>query len=416
MATKKCPYCGEEIQAQAKKCRYCGEWLETEPSANPTPQPQPSATPEPQVCAAPETQYAPQAPAAPATQYNVAPEVSSDPGYPGAPLQGEPIQPPTGPEYSEQFEEAGPETVSFFQAYFREPYLEHYADFKGVTGRKQFWLTYVASMLVSMGVCGVAFIIASFCGMAGIIVLSVIIGLFSLALLVPSLALTVRRIRDAGKNPWMILLGLIPVVGSLILLIFMILPSQYEYPERKVKFGGIDIAITAGSVVAYIAGLILYMTIGLSSIMGAYGSGSSDYDYDYDDDEFGEAVVDEDYSDMDSVAEYPDTYGYYDESEYGYPSMSGNYTGTIGKYRIRLNLQFTDSGNVSGRYQYSTSGDQWLTLVGQFDGGVLTMNEYNDKGDETGYFRCSAYSDEVEGFSGDYTNYQGKHFDVEFTK
>ena len=42
----------------------------------------------------------------------------------------------------------------------------------------------------------------------------------------PSIALTVRRLHDVGYSGWLVLLGLIPSVGGLILLIFAVLPSS----------------------------------------------------------------------------------------------------------------------------------------------------------------------------------------------
>jgi uncharacterized membrane protein YhaH (DUF805 family) len=56
--------------------------------------------------------------------------------------------------------------------------------------------------------------------------LLVLVGLFYLAVLVPSLAVTVRRLHDTGYSGWLVLLGLIPSVGGLILLVFALLPPS----------------------------------------------------------------------------------------------------------------------------------------------------------------------------------------------
>jgi uncharacterized membrane protein YhaH (DUF805 family) len=56
--------------------------------------------------------------------------------------------------------------------------------------------------------------------------LIILFAVFALGIIVPSLALTVRRLHDAGYSGLFALLILIPYVGSLIIMIFALLPSS----------------------------------------------------------------------------------------------------------------------------------------------------------------------------------------------
>ena len=52
--------------------------------------------------------------------------------------------------------------------------------------------------------------------------------LYALATFVPGLALLVRRFHDGGFSAWFVLLGLIPFVGSIVFLVFSLMPSKPE--------------------------------------------------------------------------------------------------------------------------------------------------------------------------------------------
>jgi uncharacterized membrane protein YhaH (DUF805 family) len=64
--------------------------------------------------------------------------------------------------------------------------------------------------------------------------------LYGLAILIPSLAVGVRRLHDTGRCGWWTLIGLIPVIGAVILLIFMVQdgqPTDNQYgpnPKREI--------------------------------------------------------------------------------------------------------------------------------------------------------------------------------------
>jgi len=52
--------------------------------------------------------------------------------------------------------------------------------------------------------------------------------LYALVVLIPGLAVTVRRLHDVGKSGWMILIALIPIIGAIWLLVLMVTDSNPE--------------------------------------------------------------------------------------------------------------------------------------------------------------------------------------------
>lgn len=95
--------------------------------------------------------------------------------------------------------------------------FSRYVDFSGRTSVGGFW-RFVAVNFV------VAFVLAILTSVSSIF--WVIYVLYTLAVLLPSLAIAIRRLHDTGKSGWMILLGLIPVIGFIVLIVFYVQPSD----------------------------------------------------------------------------------------------------------------------------------------------------------------------------------------------
>jgi uncharacterized membrane protein YhaH (DUF805 family) len=96
--------------------------------------------------------------------------------------------------------------------------LKRYAEFSGRSQRKEYWMFTLGIIIAEVAIMIVE-------GMLGInrMVVGIygpILSLFMLALIIPSLAVSIRRLHDIDKSGWFFLLALIPLIGSIILLVF----------------------------------------------------------------------------------------------------------------------------------------------------------------------------------------------------
>ena len=99
--------------------------------------------------------------------------------------------------------------------------LERYAKFDGRAGRAEFWWYVLANVVLYIAVLillAIGFAIANVLG----VIIAVLTGVLYLALIIPSIAVAIRRLHDTNKSGWWLLIGLIPF-GGIVLLVFYIM-------------------------------------------------------------------------------------------------------------------------------------------------------------------------------------------------
>lgn len=100
--------------------------------------------------------------------------------------------------------------------------LKNYAGFSGRARRKEYWMFTLISFVISL----VLTIIGSAIGV------EFISYIYSIGVLIPTLAVAVRRLHDTGRSGWWLLIALVPLVGAIVLIVFLASEGKPETNEH----------------------------------------------------------------------------------------------------------------------------------------------------------------------------------------
>jgi uncharacterized membrane protein YhaH (DUF805 family) len=95
--------------------------------------------------------------------------------------------------------------------------LKNYAGFSGRARRAEYWMFFLINLIIVV----VLEILGSFAKL-----FLIIAGIYGLAVLIPSIAVAVRRLHDTGRSGWWVLISLIPFIGTIILIVFLATEGQ----------------------------------------------------------------------------------------------------------------------------------------------------------------------------------------------
>ena len=101
--------------------------------------------------------------------------------------------------------------------------LKNYSTFSGRARRKEYWMFFLISALISIVLTLLDILLGTYSVEYEAGLFS---GLYSLLILIPSIAVVVRRLHDTDRSGWWILISLIPLIGVIVLFVFICLDSQ----------------------------------------------------------------------------------------------------------------------------------------------------------------------------------------------
>ena len=116
--------------------------------------------------------------------------------------------------------------------------LKKYAVFSGRARRREYWFFFLFNALISLALASIDNSMGMLDASVGLGVLG---GLYTLAVMLPSVTVGVRRLHDTGRSGWWILMSLVPIVGAIVLVIFLATSGQEGDnqfgPDPKVDVG-----------------------------------------------------------------------------------------------------------------------------------------------------------------------------------
>lgn len=106
--------------------------------------------------------------------------------------------------------------------------IKKYAVFKGRARRKEYWYFSLFNILIILALIFIDALTGTLDADTGYGLLS---GLYTLAVFLPSVAVSIRRLHDTDRSGWWLLIALIPLIGAITLLIFFASDSQSDENE-----------------------------------------------------------------------------------------------------------------------------------------------------------------------------------------